>query len=437
MPSSSKAVLVIPNKEEQEKKKEKKKDKGGSSPSNNDVVVDIIFAHFDAYQHERKSNVGSSATAGKNNATQAAARAAAASLRRDLVAQSLSSSSITINNNNNNASEEEGQQVAISIVQCLDSAMSSIAGAPSSSSSTSLIEGWMESITSVWELAAAVALDAPNHHHRAHNNNNNNDNKKKDEEQMLMEHVARATIQRAVEYATLAEKDVVRIQGCQLLGLCVRHLAMKSSSSSGDGANGNNKTILKKGGGKKKGTTGTTVAPSSSVSWVPSTQHSTATATLTSWEVECLLSVGKALLSRITDKIAKVRHAAIVACAPLLPIMTSFSTATTTVVRDTIQSILLKLLWIMSNDTSAANRAAVVQVLPPLPSSTCVEQDEEEEENNNSMLWLLQPIIERIKDVDVKVRESALNYLREKVIFGTHLTEDQRVEILRTGLTKR
>jgi hypothetical protein len=220
-----------------------------------------------------------------------------------------------------------------------------------------------------------------------------------------------------------------------LLGLCVRHLAMKCSSSS---ANGNsNKTILKKGGGTKKGTAGT--------------HHSAAATTitiLTSWEIECLLLAGKALLSRITDKIAKVRQAAIVACAPLLPLMTtttSFSTATTTVaIQDTIQSILQKLLWIMSNDTSAANRATVVQVLPPLPSSTSVEQydDDEEEENNDnnnnsSMLWLLQPIIERIKDVDGKVRESALDYLREKVTFGTQLTEDQRVEILRTGLTKR
>ena len=45
-------------------------------------------------------------------------------------------------------------------------------------------------------------------------------------------------------------------------------------------------------------------------------------------------------------------------------------------------------------------------------------------------------IIERVKDVDVKVREAALDSLRENVTLDD-LTEDQRVEILRYGLTKR
>jgi len=45
-------------------------------------------------------------------------------------------------------------------------------------------------------------------------------------------------------------------------------------------------------------------------------------------------------------------------------------------------------------------------------------------------------IVERIKDVDIKVREAALDNLRENVKLE-RLTEDQRVEILRMGLTKR
>ena len=66
------------------------------------------------------------------------------------------------------------------------------------------------------------------------------------------------------------------------------------------------------------------------------------------------------------------------------------------------------------------------------------EKENNDNSNNNTLLLLLlQSIIERIKDVDVKVRESALDYLRERINFATQLTEDQRVEILRTGLTRR
>jgi len=273
---------------------------------------------------------------------------------------------------------------------------------------------------------------------------------------MLTEAVAHAIIARAVEYTTLAEKDIVRIQGCTLLGLCVRYLTSKLLLN---GSGNENKTILKKGG--KVGTTTTPSSSSLSVSW----------AALSSWEMECLQSASRALLSRITDKIARVRQAAFGACAPLLPLVMSLTTSTTTntaaaaaaaaatttttiaaerkgevkMVQDTLQSILTKLLWIMSNDTSAANRAAVVQVLPSSPPSLTSpdvdhnnndDEEEEEEENDNHAL-VLQSIIERIKDVDVKVRESALDYLREQIHFVTLLTEDQRVEILRNGLTKR
>jgi len=326
----------------------------------------------------------------------------------------------------------------------------------------------MESVLSVWELAASLAFDTNNTTYtksgtattnRTINKSGSNSNHKGEEEIMLTEAVAHAIIARAVEYTTLAEKDIVRIQGCTLLGLCVRYLTSKLNGSGNE-----NKTILKKGGKKGAaagGKVGTTTPSSSlSVSW----------AALSSWEMECLQSASKALLSRITDKIARVRQAAIGACAPLLPLLTisstftssvntaaAASTATTTTttaetkgeaktVQDTLQSILVKLLWIMSNDTSAANRAAVVSVLPSPPTSSSdekkdeeaeEEEEEEEEEENDNHALVLHSIIERIKDVDVKVRESALDYLREQIHFVTQLTEDQRVEILRSGLTKR
>mmetsp|Transcript_17817 Transcript_17817/g.38497 ORF Transcript_17817/g.38497 Transcript_17817/m.38497 type:complete len:1137 (-) Transcript_17817:266-3676(-) len=330
-------------------------------------ITDIVHSHFDSYQHDDNGRSSNSFTA---------ATRAAVALRHDLTLAAV----------NNDDSQEDAasasEQAAVAIVHCLDAAMSAIIAIATSKKKTC----HHETVSSVLELAAAFACG----------------NAKDDE-------VARAVITRAVEYGTV-ERDVIRLEGCKLLGLCVRYLMESSKPTT---------SILKKkkyGGGKKA-------------------VQMTATTNM-GWKVACLLLAGKALLPRITDKIAKVRHAAISACSFLFSqgINKLFRSnneeeqvGELQLIHDSIQSTLL---WIMANDSSAGNRALVAQILPAATASS--SQEKEAEENNN-----VQCIIERIKDVDVKVREAALDSLRENVHFSTGLTEDQRVEILRTGLTKR
>ena len=99
-----------------------------------------------------------------------------------------------------------------------------------------------------------------------------------------------------------------------------------------------------------------------------------------------------------------------------------------------MKSIQTTLLWIMSNDTSAGNRALVTSMLPTNNVAATTAKYDEDEMNGDANI---QAIITRIKDVDVKVREAALDNLRENVNFMEQLDEDDRVEILRMGLTKR
>ena len=156
------------------------------------------------------------------------------------------------------------------------------------------------------------------------------------------------------------------------------------------------------------------------------------------WIIDCLSMAASALKPRITDKISKVRNSAILACTSLLS-----SEATLANKEDTegggefdevMKSIQTTLLWIMSNDTSAGNRALVTSMLPTNNVAATTAKYDEDEMNGNANI---QAIITRIKDVDVKVREAALDNLRENVNFMEQLDEDDRVEILRMGLTKR
>ena len=79
-----------------------------------------------------------------------------------------------------------------------------------------------------------------------------------------------------------------------------------------------------------------------------------------------------------------------------------------------MKSIQTTLLWIMSNDTSAGNRALVTFILPTnnVAATTAKYDDDEMNGITNTNI---QAIITRIKDVDVKVREAAFDNLRENV----------------------
>jgi hypothetical protein len=289
---------------------------------------------------------------------------AAEALHHDVLSFVLS------NKNNEDAPTEEevSEEVATAVTRCVDGAMSIIAASDSKK------DTWSESVTSILELGAVYATTAG-----------------KDEL------VARTVINRTIEFLSV-EKDTIRTESCNMLGWCVRHLVESSKPAA---------SILKKKGGKHNG--GTTNNNN--------TKRTNDAAA--GWKLECLLDIGKALQPRLTDKIAKVRSAAISACVPFF-----FEGAAVVAGKESkdfekmLTSIQNTLTWIMSNDTSAPNRALVAQSGLSVSGETTPN------------------VIERVKDVDVKVREAALDSLRENVNVDD-LTEDQRVEILRYGLTKR
>ena len=205
--------------------------------------------------------------------------------------------------------------------------------------------------------------------------------------------VARSVIQRAMEYSTV-EKDAIRTASCTMLGWSVKHLVESSKPAM---------SILKKKGGKNGSSGG-----------VVNTKKNNVAAS--GWKLECLVDVGRALQPRLTDESSEVRNAAIFACGSFFPEGKTID-ANSNDFEKMIASIQKTLLEIMKHDSSAPNRVLVTQ-------SECVSAD------------TIPYLIERVRDVDVKVREATLDSLRENVNLD-ELTEDQRVEILRYGLTKR
>ena len=220
---------------------------------------------------------------------------------------------------------------------------------------------WSESVSRIRRLSAAFACGG------------------KDEA------VARAVVGRAIEFACV-ERDAIRTEGCALLGECLRNLVEASKPAS---------SILKS---SKADATASAVA-------------------VAEWKVDCLTAAASALLPRLTDKIAKVRSASISAVAPIFYENACRFREGSNDLEGLAASIQSVLLWISSNDSSAANRVLAVQ---------SIQANEE----------TIPHIIERIMDVDSKVREAAIELLRIGVS-SEDLDEDQKIEILQAGLTKR
>jgi hypothetical protein len=406
-----------------------------SSAATTSTIADVVRAHFDARQRDPSSS---------------SVLAAASALRRDLL-----SSSSAGGGGGADHPDDDDDVVAAAVVSCLDSAMSAILRSSSSSSSSSssmrtkgqqqqqqqqqLRGCCLESAASAWELAVAFSLLRPGGGGE----------------------VPTAIVDRASGYASSCEVDAGRIEACRLLGTFVERIIMLSSSSSSEGsadgrrANVAAASILKRGGNKRRKEGGTTTATSSAVA-----------AAAAPWEVGCLLLACRALSARVTDKIAKVRSAAIVACKPLLSLLPVPSSSSNAGVGDdasaiarrkfllvagdaasggeelagAVGSLVATLLWLVGNDPSAPNRTAVLGVLPPLASASAAEEEEDGEDNYSATTSdaIVRAVIGRIRDVDVRVREAALDSLRTKVgDFNAELSEDARAEILRTGFSKR
>ena len=401
------------------------------------TIANIIYSHFDTYQRY----------------TGGSAYAAASSLHRDL----LSTSSSVVGNegcggiNTTTINKEEVSDV---IITCLDSTMSAIVrlsgttkggggGEGGSNKNKGNNECWMESTTSTLELIVAFAFL---HNHPSSPTGGGGGS--------TSSSLPMAIIERATRYASLVDVDNGRVVACKLLKMMITQLLSPSTTATA-GAAIKSKSALKKGG--KKG----------SKKENDNTNNSTngdegggggggAVMTASPWEIECLYRATVALVVRITDKISRVRTAAIEACSPLLLLLVPTTTSpigkkffshrttldTTTVdgcFAMTMNSLFQKLLWLVKNDTSASNRALIVCILPPSAIAIGTDdEDDDEDNNNNNNNAAMNAIIERIKDVDVRVRDAALDTIRMNVHdFVVELTEDMCVEILRMGLTKR
>ncbi|KAL3776578.1 hypothetical protein HJC23_008050 [Cyclotella cryptica] len=314
------------------------------------TITSIVHTHFAAHQRE---NEVSKRTADHASPLSPSSLRAAASLRDEIsqfalsnLTSSLEGMSLTTEGE---AVTDAGDITSKAVLGCIDCAMSCLANNPR--------DCW-ESVHSTLELAVAVACS--------------------DKQTGL------AVVNRAIDYISVP-KDVVRIEGCNMLGWCVGQFVAGGKAAA---------PILKKGGKKKSA----------------KTDH------VDDWKLECVIGAGRALLLRLTDKIAKVRSAAMAASSFFFLGGAKLFHASEDFVEISAE-LEATLLWLASNDSSAANRALAVQCIPG-------------SEDN------IQSIIVRVKDVDAKVREAALESLREKVGLSD-LTEDQMVEILRTGLTKR
>ena len=367
------------------------------TPQQPTSIADIIYSHFDAYQHE---NNNSSTTTGAS----AAAARAAKELRHDLKSATLD------NDGDVGSSEQQQTSVGTAIVQCLDGAMSIIATSKKKDS-------WSDSVTSVLQLAAAFSCNlSPSTSSSSAGGGEGGDD----------EIVARAVIERAIEYSTV-DKDTIRIESCNLLGLCIKYLLDSGMKMTNKPAG----ILKKKKKGSKKGVNVGDVADEG--------EEKGEGVVVDEWIIDCLSMAASALKPRITDKISKVRNSAILACTSLLSsegakLANKENTEGGGEFDEVMKTIQATLLWIMSNDTSAGNRALVTSMLPTNNVAATTAKYDEDEMNGNANI---QAIITRIKDVDVKVREAALDNLRENVNFMEQLDEDDRVEILRMGLTKR
>lgn len=129
------------------------------------------------------------------------------------------------------------------------------------------------------------------------------------------------------------------------------------------------------------------------------------------WRMEFIDKAGTILLPRLTDKAQTVRASAIRACS-------SFFTQNSSDLADTHERLTDALLNRMAHDSSFANRCAAIQSVP-------VTED--------TVPYLL----ERVGDVKEKVRVEALEALMDRVDIINDMNEDQRVDVLRFGLTSR
>ena len=242
---------------------------------------------------------------------------------------------------------------------------------------------WSESVDSILRLVAALGCSTDH----------------------ADESVARALMDRAVLLSDVAP-DAVRSYVCTFVGLCVHHLCQASTTNT---------------------STNATEDGSGGTSFLRSTQSNDDMVDDDDdeWRIDCLDKAGSILLPRLTDKAQAVRCAAIKACSAFFVDATNGSTSENenetedeSSLSEIRETILDALLGRMAHDPSFANRCAAIQSVP-------ITED------------TVPYLMERVGDVKEKVRVAALDVMRNRVDVVEDMTEEQRVDVLRFGLTSR
>ena len=235
---------------------------------------------------------------------------------------------------------------------------------------------WSESVDSILRLVAALGCSTD----------------------QADESVARALMDRAALLSDVAP-DAVRSHVCTFVGLCVHHLCRVSSTNTEDGSGG--------------------------TSFLRSTQSNDDMVDddnddeeVEDWRIDCLDKAGSILLPRLTDKAQAVRCAAIKACSAFFVDANASENEHESSLSEIRETVLDALLGRMAHDPSFANRCAAIQSVP-------ITED------------TVPYLMERVGDVKEKVRVAALDVMRNRVDVVEDMTEEQRVAVLRFGLTSR
>ena len=272
------------------------------------------------------------------------------------------------------------EEATTSILRCLDAALATVfvgtdGKKKGANNGTETIVGeWSESVDSILHLVSALGCST----------------KQADAT------VAQALMDRSALLSDVAP-DAVRSYVCTFVGFCVHHLC-RGMISTEDGC----------------GTSFLLHATNKSSDDIHDGQDD--------WRLDCLDKAGSILLPRLTDKAQAVRCAAIRACSAFFFAASADSPSgnedENESLLETREAILDGLLGRMAHDPSLANRCAAIQSVP-------ITED--------TVPYLL----ERVGDVKEKVRVAALEVLRNRVDVIEDMTEEQRVDVLRFGLTSR
>ena len=397
-------------------------------PINMVLVSDIIIRAADQYQRSTPAGADAAADAAESEQIQAAAALKASSTIREQISTHLlerAVADVAIDGADDGDEQgSDGEEVVTAVLSLLDSSLTTVylgtdgkkkkkkattnkkkkkdaeanddnddveeeeEEEQTPDNETEAIEGeWSDSVDSILQLVAALGCSTD----------------------QADESVARALMERAALLSDVAP-DAVRSYVCTFVGLCVHHLCRASCANSNVA---------------EDGTGGTSFLRRSTKSNDDMAMADDEEDDAEDWRIDCLDRAGSILLPRLTDKAQAVRCAAIRACSAFFVDAGNSISENETETEDEASSlseiretILDALLGRMAHDPSFANRCAAIQSVP-------ITED--------TVPYLL----ERVGDVKEKVRVAALDVMRNRVDVVEDLTEEQRVDVLRFGLTSR